>query len=158
MQRQDELIETSLATRSRPPPQLLSITPLFSSCFADSSLLGVGFRRVELYCLLTIANTSTWPPQQQEGMDRRYIPLRAAAPANDYGDGPLGLYEPLTAKRRRVGVSIACNTCRRKKTRVSTLLPRYVVVHRSAIKLTSIVRRAKTNLHELRIAEYQLHL
>ena len=45
-------------------------------------------------------------------MDRKYIPLRSAAPAVNHGPEALDL-EPLKAKKRRVGVSVACNACRR---------------------------------------------
>lgn len=49
-------------------------------------------------------------------MERHYVPLRSA-PAS--GDAPeLSNSSPsLLAKRRRVGVSIACNRCRRRKIR-----------------------------------------
>jgi hypothetical protein len=52
-------------------------------------------------------------------MDRKFVPIRSAAPAPSRGSEGLGLYEPLETKKRRVGVSVACNACRRKKIRVS---------------------------------------
>lgn len=52
----------------------------------------------------------------------RYVQLRPALPeARVKPDGTL-LQEPLEAKRRRVGVAVACNTCRRKKIRVRCVL------------------------------------
>lgn len=48
---------------------------------------------------------------------RRYVAIRPSDAENISDSASTGV-EPLATKRRRVGVSIACNACRRKKIRV----------------------------------------
>lgn len=48
---------------------------------------------------------------------RRYVAIRPSDAENTSESVSVDV-EPLAAKRRRVGVSIACNVCRRKKVRV----------------------------------------
>ncbi|KAG5922428.1 hypothetical protein E4U42_005456 [Claviceps africana] len=48
-------------------------------------------------------------------MDRHYVPLRRRSPGAERPSA--GTPQPLETKRRRVGVAIACNDCRRRKIR-----------------------------------------
>ncbi|GJN81853.1 hypothetical protein PLIIFM63780_005389 [Purpureocillium lilacinum] len=48
-------------------------------------------------------------------MERRYLPLRPAAAGSRVPERRSP--EPLEPKRRRVGVAVACNSCRRRKIR-----------------------------------------
>ena len=51
-------------------------------------------------------------------MDRRYVPLRPAAPKPKHEEANLAEDQDPGPKRRRTGVSVACNTCRHRKIRV----------------------------------------
>lgn len=51
-------------------------------------------------------------------MDRQYVDIRPAPSAPDLGGGP----SRTLVKRRRLGVSVACDRCRLKKIRVSVTI------------------------------------
>jgi len=52
--------------------------------------------------------------------ERRYIPLKPASPA---AESYSRSHEPSEFKRRRIGASVACNDCRRKKIRCDGQCP-----------------------------------